>query len=175
MRGTPEALAHSPNQMPLPLSWVPSSFPLSLSQAYGRDYRFRPSQGFSSPPPTQKASPPAESHSLVDPDAAGARRAPGRDTTKRIPPFLHPFPPDDSPSAYGVVLVRVRVPQPRRFCRSQSGIAGCSRCAQRSTLSLDAPVLSDNPPRLRLAHALPDDTPRPTRHGGKRHGGNQLP
>ena len=27
----------------------------------------------------------------------------------------------------------------------------------------------DTPPRLRLAYALPDDTPRPTRHGG-----NQL-
>ena len=50
------------------------------ANAYGRDYRFRPSPSFSSPPPTQKASPPAENHSLVDPDAAGARRAPRRDT-----------------------------------------------------------------------------------------------
>jgi len=35
--------------------------------------------------------------------------------------------------------------------------------------SLDAPMRSDTPPRLPLAHALPYDTPRQTRHGG-----NQL-
>jgi len=40
---------------------------------------FDPPQASPAPPSTQKAS--------VDFDAAGARRAPGRDTTKRIPPF----------------------------------------------------------------------------------------
>ena len=38
--------------------------PFSLSQAFGRDYRFRPSLSFPSPPPTQKASPPKSSPSV---------------------------------------------------------------------------------------------------------------
>ena len=63
--------------------------------------QFRPSPSFSSPPPTQQTS--------VDPEAAGVHRAPGRDTTKRIPPLLHLFPPDDAPSVASGVL-----PLPKR-------------------------------------------------------------
>ena len=85
-------------------------------------------------------------------------------------------------------------PQPRRCCRSQSGIAGCSRRAQRRYPFLDARAPTPPSPTTRPrpfrrqpathaarrqpavmsassrvsrppAHALLDDTPRPTQHG----------
>ena len=64
-----------------------------------------------------------------------------------------------------------------RLLRSPGGFAAPkapSRAAadvlSAAPFPLDAPVLSDTAPRLPLAHALPDDTPRRTRHDG-----NQLP
>ena len=57
-------------------------------------------------------------------------------------------------------------PRPRRFCRSQSGIAGCSSRAQLRTLSLDAPTRSDTP----CADPSPTPaTPTPTTHATRRH------
>jgi len=102
-----------------------------------------------SPPPTQKASPPAEKHSSVDPDAAGMRSATGRDTTKRIPPLLNPFPPDGAPSAASKFL-----PLPKRHHGLQQTCSAPHHFPGRT----DA---LRHPPRLPLAHALPDDTPRP--------------
>ena len=84
--------------------------------------------------------------------------------------LLDATPPSEYPPFCILSLLMMLPPQPRRFRRSQSSIAGYSRRAQRRTLSLDAPMRFDNPPRLPLAHAFPDDTPRPTRYGG-----NQLP
>jgi len=65
-----------------------------------------PQQTYSSPSPNQKASPPAKTRiRSVDPDAAGARCAPGCDPIKRItPPLLQP------------PLLMVIQTQPRRFC-----------------------------------------------------------
>jgi len=83
-------------------------------------------------------------------------------------------PPSEYPPFSILSLLMILPPQPRGFCRSQSGIAGCSRRAQRRTLSLDAPMRSDTPPRLRLTHALPDDnTPRDLR--GTTAASSQLP
>ena len=71
-------------------------------------------------------------------------------------------------------LLMMFPPRPRRFCRSQSGIAGCSRRAQRRTLSPDAPTRSDAPcvdpsptlipttPRGALPRAAPCPHPAPT-------------
>ena len=100
----------APCLCPRPRGSLP--FP-SFPQKIGRLWTRLPSsdlhQASSSPPPNQKASPPAETqiHSCsVDPDAAGARRAPGRDTTKRIPPILSILP-----------FLMILPPQPRRFYR----------------------------------------------------------
>ena len=137
-----------PAPCPCPRPRAPS--PFLLSQAYGRDYRFRPSPSFSSPPPTQKAS--------VDPDAAGARRAPGRDTTKQISPLLHPFPPDDAPSAASEVL-----PLPKRHrglqqtCSAPHPFSGCTDGAPTPHADGSAshtPAPSQPPPRKSSAAAF---------------------
>ena len=115
------------------------------SKAYGRDYRFRPpSQASPAPPSTQQAS--------VDPDAAGARRAPGRDTTKRIPPLLHPFPPDDAPSAASEVL-----PLPKRHrglqqtCSAPNPSPGRTDAFRHSP----SPIPRPRPPRRQPVISLP--------------------
>ena len=89
--------------------------------------------------------------------------------------LLDATPPSEYPPFSILSVLMVLSPQPRRFCRSQSGIAGCAdvlsaapfpwthRCAPTSPLAY---ALPDADP---LAHALPDDTPRPARYGG-----NQL-
>ena len=97
----------------------------ALSQDYGRDCRFRPSPSFSSPPPTQRLRPipmPPERAALLD-----------------------ATPPSEYPPFFIFFLLMMLPPQPRRFCRSQSGIAGCSRRAQRRILSLDVPTAPPYP------------------------------
>ena len=62
----------------------------------------------------------------------------------------------NNPPFSNLPLLMMFPPQPRRFCRSQSGIASCSRRAQLRTLSPDAPTRSDTP------CADPSLTPIPT-------------
>jgi len=59
-----------------------------------------------------------------------------------------------------LLLLTILPPQPRVFCRSKSGIAGCSRRAQRRTLSPDALRRSDTP--------LADPLPMPATHAARR-------
>jgi len=148
----PRAFVLGPGLLPLP------PFPLRKKEAYGCDYMSRPSPSFSSPPPNQKASPPAENQfhsSPVDPNSAGARRAPGRNITKLISPLLHPSPPDDVPSAASEVL-----PLPKRH-------RGLQQSTERRTLSLGASGRSDTP----LAYPLYiPATPRGTATTSRRDG-----
>ena len=72
-------------------------------------------------------------------------------------------------------LLMMFPPRPRRFCRSQSGIAGCSRRAQLRTLSPDAPTRSDTPcadpsptPATPTPTTHPRDAAAPSRRGGSR-------
>ena len=72
-------------------------------------------------------------------------------------------------------LLMMLPPRPRGFCRSQSGIAGCSRRAQLRTLSQDAPTRSDTPcadpsptPVTPTPTTHPRDAAAPSRRGGSR-------
>ena len=72
-------------------------------------------------------------------------------------PLLHPFPPDDAPSAASEVL-----PLPKRH-------RGLQQTFPAPHLFPGCTDVLRQPPRLPLANALPDDNPRSTQHDG-----NQL-
>ena len=92
---------------------------------------------------------PAKNHSSVDPDAAGARRAHGRDTTKRIPPLLHPFPPDDFPSAAPEVL-----PLQKRHHRGLQQTCSAPHPSSRCTDALRHPPSPTSRPRSPRRHPM---------------------
>ena len=74
-------------QVPLPFP----SFPQEIGRVRTRLPSSNPLQASSSPTPNQKAPPPAETQiQSADPNSVEARRAPGRDPTKQMPPSPSP-------------------------------------------------------------------------------------
>ena len=80
-------------------------------------------------------------------------------------------PPSEYPPFSILSLLMMLPPQPRRFFAAPKAASrAAADVLSASPLPWTHRCAPTSPSRLPLAHALPDDTPRPTRHGG-----NQLP